>query len=40
MNYFSLGGLSIIVMGIGFIRKKQPAVYEKTSGGKLASFFA
>lgn len=35
-----IGGLFIIVMGIGFIRKKQAAVYEKASGTKLMSFFA
>lgn len=35
-----IGGLFIIAMGIGFIRKKQAAVYEKVSGTKLMSFFA
>lgn len=35
-----IGGLFIIAMGIGFIRKKQAAVYEKVSGAKLMSFFA
>ena len=35
-----IGGLLIVLMGIGFIRKKQAAVQDTASSAKLFSFFA